>query len=146
MSFEIGTIAIGSDHRARDIVDELAAHLESIGWVVHVHYGSEEDSVDYPIPAMAVTEEVMNDVATCGVLVCGSGIGMSMAANKTQGIRAALVHEPRAAEMSRRHNNANVLCLAADSPIDTNYTDILDVWLGTDFDGGRHQRRIDMMQ
>jgi len=146
MSFEIGTIAIGSDHRARDIVDELAAHLESIGWVVHVHYGSEEDSVDYPIPAMAVTEEVMNDVATCGVLVCGSGIGMSMAANKTQGIRAALVHEPRAAEMSRRHNNANVLCLAADSPIDTNYTEILDVWLGTDFDGGRHQRRIDMMQ
>jgi len=146
MSFEIGTIAIGSDHRARDIVDELAAHLESIGWVVHVHYGSEEDSVDYPIPAMAVTEEVVNDVATCGVLVCGSGIGMSMAANKTQGIRAALVHEPRAAEMSRRHNNANVLCLAADSPIDTNYTEILDVWLGTDFDGGRHQRRIDMMQ
>jgi RpiB/LacA/LacB family sugar-phosphate isomerase len=146
MSFEIGTIAIGSDHRARDIVDELAAHLESIGWVVHVHYGTEEDSVDYPIPAMAVTEEVMNDVATCGVLVCGSGIGMSMAANKTQGIRAALVHEPRAAEMSRRHNNANVLCLAADSPIDTNYTEILDVWLGTDFDGGRHQRRIDMMQ
>lgn len=146
MSFEIGTIAIGSDHRARDIVDELAAHLESIGWVVHVHYGTEEDSVDYPIPAMAVTEEVVNDVATCGVLVCGSGIGMSMAANKTQGIRAALVHEPRAAEMSRRHNNANVLCLAADSPIDTNYTEILDVWLGTDFDGGRHQRRIDMMQ
>ena len=146
MSFEIGTIAIGSDHRARDIVDELAAHLESIGWVVHVHYGSEEDSVDYPIPAMAVTEEVVNDVATCGVLVCGSGIGMSMAANKTQGIRAALVHEPRAAEMSRRHNNANVLCLAADSPIDTNYTEILDVWLGTDFDGGRHQRRIDMMR
>ena len=146
MSFEIGTIAIGSDHRARDIVDELTAHLESIGWVVHVHYGSEEDSVDYPIPAMAVTEEVVNDVATCGVLVCGSGIGMSMAANKTQGIRAALVHEPRAAEMSRRHNNANVLCLAADSPIDTNYTEILDVWLGTDFDGGRHQRRIDMMQ
>ena len=95
---------------------------------------------------MAVTEEVVNDVATCGVLVCGSGIGMSMAANKTQGIRAALVHEPRAAEMSRRHNNANVLCLAADSPIDTNYTEILDVWLGTDFDGGRHQRRIDMMQ
>jgi len=146
MSFEIGTIAIGSDHRARDIVDELTAHLESIGWVVHVHYGTEEDSVDYPIPAMAVTEEVVNDVATCGVLVCGSGIGMSMAANKTQGIRAALVHEPRAAEMSRRHNNANVLCLAADSPIDTNYTEILDVWLGTDFDGGRHQRRIDMMQ
>lgn len=146
MSFEVGTIAIGSDHRAREIVDELATHLKSAGWTVHVHYGNEDESVDYPIPAMAVTEEVANNIAACGVLVCGSGIGMSMVANKTQGIRAALVHEPNAAEMSRRHNNANVLCLAADGPQDSNYTAILDVWLVTDFEGGRHQRRIDMMQ
>lgn len=146
MSFEIGTIAIGSDHRAREIVDALTAHLKAAGWTVHVHYGGEEESVDYPIPAMAVTEEVAANIAACGVLVCGSGIGMSMVANKTKGIRAALVHEPRAAEMSRRHNNANVLCLAADGPKDTDYTAIVDIWLGTDFEGGRHQRRIDMMQ
>ena len=146
MSFDVGTIAIGSDHRARDIVDQLATHLESAGWTVHIHYGSDEESVDYPISAMAVTEEVTNEVASCGVLVCGSGIGMSMAANKSQGIRAALVHEPLAAEMSRRHNNANVLCFAADGPMETDYIAIIDLWLGTDFEGGRHQRRIDMMQ
>ncbi len=146
MSFDVGTIAIGSDHRARDIVDELAAHLTSIGWTVHTHYGVDEESVDYPIPALAVTEEVTSGEASCGVLVCGSGIGMSMAANKTRGVRAALVHEPNAAEMSRRHNNANVLCFAADGPMDTNYVAIIDLWLRTDFEGGRHQRRIDMLQ
>ena len=145
MSFDIGTIAIGSDHRAREIVDTLGTHLESLGWTVHVHYGDNDESIDYPIPATAVAEEVANKIASCGVLVCGSGIGMSMAANKIQGIRAALVHEPRAAEMSRRHNNANILCFAADGPMDTDYTAIIDLWLETDFEGGRHQRRIDMM-
>jgi ribose 5-phosphate isomerase B len=146
MSFEVGTIAIGSDHRARIIVDELATHLTAAGWTVHIHYGGDEESVDYPVPAMAVTEEITEGVAACGVLVCGSGIGMSMAANKTAGIRAALVHEPAAAAMSRRHNDANVLCFAADGPTKTDYIAILDLWLGTDFDGGRHQRRVDMMQ
>ena len=146
MSFNVGTIAIGSDHRARDIVDQLAIHLESAGWTVHIHYGGDEEFVDYPIPAMAVSEEISGGVATCGVLICESGIGMSMAANKTMGIRAALVHEPVAAEMSRRHNNANVLCFAADGPMDTDYISILDLWLGTDFEGGRHKRRIDMLQ
>ncbi len=146
MSFDVGTIAIGSDHRARDIVDQLAAHLESVGWTVHIHYGSDDESVDYPIPAMAVTEEVASGEASCGVLVCGSGIGMSMAANKTRGVRAALVHEPNAAEMSRRHNNANVLCFASAGPMDPDYIAIIDLWLRTDFEGGRHQRRIDMLQ
>ena len=146
MSFDVGTIAIGSDHRAREIVDELTAHLESAGWTVHVHYGGKEESVDYPIPAKAVTEEVTTNVATCGVLVCGSGIGMSMVANKTQGIRAALVHEQNAAEMSRRHNDANVLCLAASGPLESDYNAIVDKWLSTDFEGGRHQRRVDLMR
>jgi ribose 5-phosphate isomerase B len=68
-----------------------------------------------------------------------------MAANKVKGIRAALVHEPHAAEMSRRHNDANVLCLAAEGPFDYDYNLILDKWLATDFDGGRHQRRVDML-
>ena len=70
---------------------------------------------------------------------------MSMAANKVDGIRAALVHEPQAAEMSRRHNNANVLCMAAESPFEPNYRKILETWLSTPFEGGRHQRRIDLM-
>ncbi len=142
MSFTVGTIAIGSDHRARAIVDDIARHLEPLGWTVLTHYGGEADSVDYPTIAKEVTDEIVSGVAVCGVLICGSGIGMSMAANKVFGIRAALVHEPNAAEMSRRHNNANVLCMAADGPMDSDYNKILDMWLTTDFEGGRHQRRV----
>ena len=146
MSFQIGTIAIGSDHRAREIVDALAAHLEPLGWVVHKHYGAGEDSVDYPCIANEVTSEIVSGEAVCGVLVCGSGIGMSMSANKIDGIRAALVHEPVAAEMSRRHNDANVLCMAANGPLDSDYIAILNTWLTTDFEGGRHQRRVELMR
>ena len=145
MPFEVGTIAIGSDHHARDIVNELASHLESLGWNVHKHYGKDDQMIDYPISAAEVTDEIINNKVECGVLICGSGIGMSMAANKVKGIRAALVHEPHAAEMSRRHNDANVLCLAAEGPFDYDYNLILNKWLATDFDGGRHQRRVDML-
>jgi ribose 5-phosphate isomerase B len=146
MSFQIGTIAIGSDHRAREIVDDLAKHLEPLGWTVHKHYGGDTDSVDYPCIAQDVTGEIISGEAVCGVLICGSGIGMSMAANKVDGIRAALVHEPVAAEMSRRHNDANILCMAANGPLESNYNTIIDTWLATDFEGGRHQRRVELMR
>ena len=142
MSFPTGTIAIGSDHRARTIVDAIAVHLISSGWTVHKYYGGDADSVDYPAIAKEVTEEIVSGEASCGILICGSGIGMSMAANKVDGIRAALVHEPVAAEMSRRHNNANIICMAADGPMDSDYNKIVDMWLATDFEGGRHQRRV----
>ena len=146
MAFQIRTISIGSDHRAREIVDGLAAHLEPLGWTVHKHYGAGEDSVDYPRIAQDVTQEIVSGEAACGILICGSGIGMSMAANKVDGIRAALVHEPVAAEMSRRHNDANVLCMAANGPLDSDYNAIVDTWLATEFEGGRHQRRVDLMR
>ena len=146
MLFEVGTIAIGSDHRARNIVDNLGEFAESLGWSITKHYGDNDDSVDYPLQAKEVASEICEGNATCGVLICGSGIGMSMAANKIDGIRAALVHESRAAEMSRRHNNANVLCMAAESPFEPNYSKILETWLSTPFEGGRHQRRIDLMR
>ena len=145
MSFEVGTIAIGSDHRAREVVDSIAEHLETLGWTVDKHCGGDAESVDYPVIALEVATEVQEGQAVCGVLVCGSGIGMSMAANKSSGIRAALVHESVAAEMSRRHNNANVLCLAADGPLESDYIKIIDTWLATEFEGGRHQRRVDLM-
>ncbi len=146
MAFQVGTIAIGSDHRAREIVDGLAKHLEPLGWTVHKYYGGDADSVDYPCVAKEVTNEIVSGEAVCGILICGSGIGMSMAANKSDGIRAALVHEPTAAEMSRRHNDANVLCLAANGPLESDYNAIVDKWLSTDFEGGRHQRRVDLMR
>ena len=145
MSFEIGTIAIGSDHRARNIIKTLKAHLESLGWSVDSHVGGDAESVDYPVIAHEVTDQVQSGAANCGVLICGSGIGMSMAANKASGIRAALVHEPHAAEMSRRHNDANVLCMAANGPMDSDFIAILDTWLSTEFEGGRHQRRVSLI-
>ncbi len=146
MSFQTGTIAIGSDHRARQILDSLGEHLEQLGWSVHKFYGVGEDSVDYPMIANEVATDIISGDATCGVLICGSGIGMSMAANKVNGIRAALAHEPTAAEMSRRHNNANVLCMAANGPLDSDYQAILNTWLTTGFEGGRHERRVSMMR
>ena len=146
MAREIGTIAIGSDHRARHIVDGLADHLEPLGWTVHTLYGGDKDSVDYPCIANEVANQIVSGKAVCGVLICGSGIGMSMAANKVDNIRAALVHEPVAAEMSRRHNDANVLCMAANSPLECDYNAIVDTWLSTDFEGGRHQRRVAMLR
>lgn len=145
MPFTVGTIAIGSDHRAREIVDAISTYLEPLGWSVHKHYGGDAVSVDYPVPAKKVSEEVASGLAECGILICGSGIGMSMAANKVQGVRAALAHDPLAAEMSRRHNNANILCLAADGPLENDYNQIVARWLETDFEGGRHQRRVDML-
>ncbi len=145
MTFESKTIAIGSDHRARDIVDSLAEHLETSGWSVTKHYGGDSESVDYPVQAKEVTDAIQRGDACCGVLICGSGIGMSMAANKASGIRAALVHDAHSAQMSRKHNNANVLCMAADGPFDPNHCAILDDWLNTEFEGGRHQRRVDLM-
>ena len=146
MIFEVGTIAIGSDHRARDTVDSLGEYAESLGWKISKHYGDNSESVDYPLQAVEVASEILEGRAICGVLICGSGIGMSMAANKVDGIRAALVHESVAAEMSRRHNNANVLCMAAESPFKPNYSKILQTWLSAPFEGGRHQRRIDLMR
>ena len=138
------TISLGSDHRARRIVDEIATHLEAKGWKSIIHYGGDADSVDYPTIANEVTSDIANNKASCGILICGSGIGMSMAANKVVGIRAALVHELIAAEMSRRHNNANVLCMASDGPLDSDYTAIVDTWLSTGFEGGRHARRVNL--
>ena len=144
MPFSISTIAIGSDHRARTIVDSIAKHLKTLGWTVNKHDGGEAESVDYPDIANAVTREIVSGKSVCGILICGSGIGMSMAANKVSGIRAALVHEPIAAQMSRRHNNSNVLCMAADGPMDSDYNKIVEMWLATEFEAGRHQRRVNL--
>lgn len=140
------TIAIGSDHRGVQLKQQLRAALETAGFQVDDCGTMSADSCDYPDIAHRVAHQVACDEASRGVLICGSGIGMSMAANKHPQIRAALCHDHHAAEMSRRHNDANVLCLSADrmeSMSEAQQVDLVTHWLNVEFEGGRHQRRVD---
>ena len=145
MSDQHRTLAIASDHRGHDVVDAIRAHLEAAGWEVDVLARPDDldAAVDYPDAARTVTNAVADGRAGYGVLICGSGIGMSMAANRVQGIRAALVADAHAAEMSRLHNDANVLCMGSSCLDPVAMNSILDVWLSTDFEGGRHIRRVE---
>jgi ribose 5-phosphate isomerase B len=100
------------------------------------------DSVDYPDFAHKVAEAVSQNPGTKGILICGTGIGMSLAANKHKGIRAALCHDAYTAEMARRHNDANILCFGARVVGKGEIESILEAWLNTEFEGGRHERRV----
>jgi ribose 5-phosphate isomerase B len=136
-------IAIGSDHRGFDAKRRVVASLKQLGHEV-MDVGTESsESVDYPDYAFLVAQAVSEGRVDRGILICGTGIGMCIAANKVHGVRAAPCHDSITAEMSRRHNNANVLCLSADLLGDELIERMLRIWLETDFDGGRHARRVD---
>ena len=135
-------IALGCDHRGASAAQAIAKYLGSLGHVVDTHAVCDAESCDYPDAAYAVGRQVQSARVSRGILVCGSGIGMSMAANKVHGVRAALVQDEQAAEASRRHNDANVLCLSGGGSSPDAICRILDVWLDTPFDGGRHERRV----
>ena len=139
-------VTIGSDHRGLAQRKVLAAAIEALGHEVDDQGSFTEDPCDYPDIAVTVCERIISGESDRGILVCGTGIGMSIAANKTMAVRAALCHDTHAAEMSRRHNDANVLCLSADH-LDTlaeaEFDGIIQTWMSTDFEGGRHQRRVD---
>lgn len=134
---------MGADHRGCEATQKLAEFLKEGGHEVRVPKELTEESVDYPEYAAAVGRAVAAGEAERGVLICGSGIGMSIAANKVHGVRAALVGDELAARMSRAHNDANVLCLSADLLSASDIEDIVGVWLSEPFEGGRHQRRVD---
>ncbi|MCG8406379.1 MAG: ribose 5-phosphate isomerase B [Phycisphaerales bacterium] len=135
-------IAIGADHRGYDAKQRIRALLSELGKDV-ADYGTDSTkSTDYPEPAFAAARAVQTGECEVGILFCGTGIGMSVTANKLHGIRAALCHDELTAEMSRRHNNANVLCLPADLVGEALMRRIVEVWLETPFEGGRHERRI----
>lgn len=142
-------IAIGSDHAGYELKAHLAAWLEKNGYEVHdLGTGDAETRADYPEFGEAVGREVAEGKADKGIVVCGSGIGISIAANKVNGIRAALVHDPESAIMSRRHNDANVLALSGrpfSSEKAENAEKIAKAWLETAFDGGRHAVRVQML-
>jgi ribose 5-phosphate isomerase B len=135
-------IAVGSDHAGYELKRELAPTLEAGGHeVVDVGTDSEESS-DYPIYAAAAARLVAEGYADRAVLVCGSGVGVSIVANKVDGVRAVNAHDPDEAEMSRRHNDANVLALGGRRLERDEAEPIVERFLATDFEGGRHARRV----
>jgi ribose 5-phosphate isomerase B len=136
-------IAVASDHAGFQVKEQVKESLAQRGILV-VDFGTNSsESVDYPDYGRRAVESVMNGKASSAVLVCGSGVGMSIVANRYPGIRAALAPEPRTAEMSRKHNDANVLVLPGWKLTESDVKAILDAWLGAEFEGGRHQRRLD---
>jgi len=138
-------IVLGSDHGGLALKIEIIQFLTHAGHEINDIGCYSEDSVDYPDFANKVCIEIIKGRSACGILVCGTGIGMSMAANRHRQIRAALCHESFSARMSREHNDANVLCLGDRVLGRAIALDVVRVWLETEFAGGRHQRRITMM-
>ncbi len=135
-------IAIGSDHRGYAAKERVKILLQEMSQEVVDRGTFGNQPCDYSDPGFAVAEDVQTGRAIRGILFCGTGIGMSITANKVAGIRAALCHDELTAQMSRRHNDANVLCLAADLIGDALIQGIVRSWLMTDFEGGRHARRV----
>ena len=139
-------IAIGCDHAAFDEKNSLIAHLENKDFLVKDFGCFSNDSVDYPDYARLVAKEIQNNNYNFGILICGSGIGISIAANRYKGIRAALCTSEFHAEMSRKHNDANIIALGARiTPIDEMFS-IISKFLDTEFEGGRHQNRIEKIE
>lgn len=136
-------IALGADHAGYELKDRIALHLRQKGVEVRDEGTNSGDSVDYPDYALLVARDVSRGQADLGILVCGSGIGMAMTANKVAGIRAANACSEYQAQMSREHNNANVLTLGARILKEDEALRIVDTWLGAVFSGGRHERRVE---
>ena len=137
-------VAIGCDHGGIDLKNTVITVLKGLGYTVDDQGCNSTESVDYPDFARSVSSLVVEGKCECGILICGTGIGMSMAANRIPGIRAALCNEMFAAKMSREHNNANILCLGARVIGPGLAAEIVRTWMTSEFAGGRHQRRIDM--
>jgi len=138
-------LAIGCDHGGYELKQEVMKHLKERG-VKFKDFGTNStESVDYPVYAKKVCDAVTSGEAECGILICGTGIGMSMAANKCKGIRAAVCGDTFSAEFTRKHNDANVLCMGARVIGPGLALKIVDTFLDNSFEGGRHQRRVDMV-
>ena len=142
-SFPFVRIAIGSDHAGYELKEALAPSLRAAGHEL-IDVGTDSpESVDYPDPAARAARLVGEGEAERAVVVCGSGVGVAIAANKIDGVRAVNGHDPEEAEMSRRHNDANVLTLAGRRLDPAAAEPIVERFLNTDFEGGRHARRVD---
>ena len=138
-------IAIGNDHAAVAMKWEIIKYLESKGHEM-VNFGTDTlESCDYPEYGKAVGMAVASGEADCGILICGTGVGISLAANKVKGVRAAVCSEPVTARLTKLHNNANIICFGERIVGMETAKAIVDAWLDTEFEGGRHQTRVDMI-
>lgn len=138
-------IALGCDHGGYALKEHLKAHLEGLGYTCQDFGCHSTESCDYPVFAQAAAQAVAQGECRFGVVVCTTGIGVSICANKVHGVRCALCHEPWTAQMTRRHNDANMLALGAGATGPQLAVEILDAFLAAQFEGGRHQRRVDLM-
>ena len=138
-------IAIASDHGGFELKEQVKAHLIGRNLEVLDLGTNSGDSVDYPAYGKACGEAVVNGEADCGIVVCGTGIGISIAANKVKGVRCGLCTSVEMAHLTKQHNNANVLALGGRTTAPELAMQIVDEWLDTEFEGGRHQRRVDML-
>lgn len=136
-------IQIGSDHAGFDLKAKVIAFLEEKGHQVQDFGTYSLDSMDYPDVAHPVASAVLNDANSLGILICGSGNGVCLTANKHNGIRAALCWLPELGALARQHNNANVLCLPARFISEDTALEIVKAYLSAEFEGGRHQKRVD---
>ena len=138
-------IAIGNDHGAVEMKFEIAKYLTELGYEVKNFGTDTTDSCDYPIYGERVARAVADGEADLGIAICGTGVGISLAANRVKGIRAVVCSEPYSAELSRRHNNTNVLCFGARVIGSELAKLIVKSWLNAEFEGGRHEKRVAML-
>lgn len=139
-------IALGCDHGGLEIKNAIIEDLKKKG-IEFIDLGTNTtDSVDYPVYAKAVCAEVISGRCEKGILCCGTGIGMSIAANKVKGIRAAVLSDSFSAEMTRKHNNSNVLCLGGRVIDSEKAVELANIFISTEFEGGRHEKRVAMLE
>ena len=139
-------IAIGNDHAATDMKFVIKEYVESMGHEV-INFGTDNnDSCDYPVYGKKVGQAIVNGEADCGILICGTGVGISIAANKIKGVRAAVCSDVATAHLVKEHNNANIIAFGARIVGIELAKDIVKTYLEAHFEGGRHQRRIDMLE
>ena len=136
-------VAVGADHAGFELKEKVKRYLQQKGIEIEDFGTDSTESVDYPDYAIRVAEEVSQNKVDWGVLVCKSGIGMSIVANKVAGVRAALCHSVEDTKLARGHNDANILALSGAFTSEEEAKKIVDTWISTQFEGGRHKRRVD---
>ena len=139
------TIAIGSDHGGYELKQQLIPFLEAKGLTVIDAGSNSSESVDYPEFGQKVAKIVVSNKAEAGIIICGTGIGISIAANRIEGARASLCHSVEYAELTRLHNDSNILALGGRFNTEESAKAIVQKWISTEFEGGRHQNRVNLL-